>query len=123
MSAAGLHEAIEDLISEHVIDVENAQEIRAVIAETNATGYHVDDWKIGSDADIDLSSDDEMRVPISFHLTGDNDHDSDRSFSGALISGNALVVIDGAGAVSFVDISGAVVDRTAGTDEDSGNGS
>lgn len=108
MSPAGLHEAVDSLISEHIQDLMMTDEVTSAMAATNAVNYLVDDWGVTSDGDIDLSSDDEARISIHFHVPGDMDPEADRPFSGDTITGVATAIVDGSGNVTFEDVSASV---------------
>lgn len=108
MSSTGLRDAIDSLLCDHMQKLVMTDEVGSLIAETNAVGYGVDDWGLESDGDIDLSSDEEARVAVRFHVTGESDPDADRPFAGDTIVGTATVVIAAEGHITFDDVRGSI---------------
>jgi hypothetical protein len=104
-----LRDVIDTIAADHVADLSEHDEVASAMAVTNATGFGIDDYHI-TDIDIDLFDDEEARVRIDFHLSGDHDWESDRVFSGDEITGSAIMLVRGPDDVSFVVVSASRVE-------------
>lgn len=94
--------SLSDLITEELWDIDGCAAVSSAIAETNATGFYVDDCWID---DFEIG-DDEITVSFSFHMTGEQD--PDKAFHGYKIDGNGTAIIDGEKKVE-IEINGAEV--------------
>lgn len=72
------------------------------MAGTNATGWHVDDYRIKS---VDVQCD-PIKVQLDYHASGEQL--DDKSYCGTEISGTATATIDREGAVSFKEVTAEV---------------
>jgi hypothetical protein len=82
-------ESLEELLEEAGYDIVNDEVVGSAIAETNATGYNVEQYEIN---DIEIG-DDEVTVSFNFYLSGHQD--PDKPHGGDAIHGEALAIIDG----------------------------
>lgn len=101
LSEDALNTAIDDMLSKKIHVLANDESVSSAIAETNATGFHTDDYHVD---DIDLFDDNDVRVNFIFHLSDEHDPENGRMFSGDEIIGKGVLVINAQGHSSFEDI-------------------
>ena len=88
-----------DLLMEHTESIENSGDFSSAIAETNACGFHIEEFDIG---ERDYSDEDGLKFEAIFSCCGDMIED--RPFSGDRISGTVTVRINLNGRLDF-DVS------------------
>jgi len=110
LSKDDLESVIDSKISEAAHDLVDAEAVSSEIASSNATGWGLDVYEV---LDIDLSQPDKARVRVGYTLSGDQD--DDKAFCGTSIEGEALAIIDTAGAVRFTNVT---AERDLGDDDD-----
>jgi Fic family protein len=109
LSNAELTLAIDDILSENVGKLEEDESVSSAMAMTNATGFGVDDYQFRIE-DLDLFDDNEARVYLTFHLSGEHDWDSDRMYSGDEIEGSAVLVVEDAEHAHFEEVEAGRVE-------------
>lgn len=111
-------EALRGAVDDKIADAQQAilddDSISGLMAETNSTGFYVDDYHIEA-IDFDEAT---CRVSLSWHASGDQDED--RPYHGDEISGTAVALIDDNGNVEFDEISGEIVNEDDDREHDQG---
>jgi len=87
-------------------DIIGSEEAGSAMAETNASGFYVDDYQV-TDVVIDESTK-ECRISVTWHASGDAD--PDKSYFGDEIAGTATGILDDFGDFRFVEVSAGRVD-------------
>lgn len=105
MPADQRHRAIGELISGSIHEIADDPVFCHCIASTNTETWEVDDYEL-DEADFD-DQDRSVRVPLSYHATGDQDEDA--FFQGNTIDGNAVAVIHNDGRVTFDELTAEVI--------------
>jgi len=110
MSAAELERELARKIADTAHDLADEEAVNSEICCTNTTGWGLDTFDI---LDVDLKhAPDEVRVKIHYQLRGDQD--SEKSFHGTEVFGEANAIIDVDGEVSYTALS---AERDLGNDE------
>jgi hypothetical protein len=108
--------AIDEKIADTYHEILNSEAFNGAIAETNATGWGVDDYEI---QDIDLG-DENCIVKLSYSASGEQD--TDKVYAGDTVTGTAEAAIDAQGAVQYSNITAEVVLDDAEPDSEEGPG-
>lgn len=106
LRAANLSERLAEIDSKLADEVHRIIDddfVVGVIAGTNATGWHVDDYSI---KEITFTEQGECQVFIDWHATGDQD--DDKPYHGTAVSGSAIAIISEVGHVRFNSIIGTI---------------
>jgi len=103
LTEAERESAVDEKIADTHHEILESEQFANIIAETNATGWGIDDYEI-EDIDID---DDECTVHVSYSASGDQEED--KMYSGDKVTGTASAVIDSHGAVGYREITAELV--------------
>lgn len=85
-----------DLLMENTESIEKSDDFSSAIAETNACGFHIEEFDIG---ERDYSNEEGLKFEASFSCSGEMIED--RPFSGDRISGTATITINLNGTLDF----------------------
>ena len=99
-----LEQEIDSKMADNQYALINEGEVCSAIAETNAAGWGVDDYEV---EDIDVA-DDACRVKINWSAQGKQLEE--KPFCGSEVKGQAEVVIDDRGEVTYGEVTAKVVD-------------
>jgi hypothetical protein len=102
LTEAGRETAIDEKIAETNHEILDSEAFASAIAETNATGWGVDEYEI---EEINLG-DKECIVRLSYSASGDQEED--KMYSGDKATGTAEAVIDSQGAVEYREITAEI---------------
>jgi hypothetical protein len=97
-----LESEIDEILSGVVDDIVDDDSVASVTAETNATGWGLDEYSVES---IVLDTD-PVEVHINYSASGDQDEDA--ASHGTEIHGEAVALIDHNGNVKITDVSAAI---------------
>lgn len=103
LTEAERESAIDEKIAETHHEILDSEVFANAIAETNASGWGVDEYEI---EDIDLG-DEECIARLSYSASGDQEED--KMYSGDKVTGTAKAVIDSQGAVEYREITAEVI--------------
>lgn len=106
-------EEIDELLNRANYDILNSDEVNSAIADTNASGFDIDDVQISQ-----IKFDDENRICIvdfTFEVTGEQE--DEKPDTGSTIKGSGEAWIERSGELTIDHVS-ATVDRTGYYDED-----
>jgi hypothetical protein len=98
---------IDDQISESSDDLLDAEIACVAIAETNASGFYVDDYQV-RDYEIDENKS-VCRIRITWHASGESDQE--KPYSGDQITGSAVAILNDASDLHFEQVSAERVDE------------
>ena len=101
LSMSELEAELDRIAGENFRDLIDEEEVNSVITDTNATGWGCETYGIVKDSIV--IEDDEVRVDIRTHATGDNDED--QPWVGDALDIEAVMVLDDDGNVSFEDVT------------------
>lgn len=105
MSDSERESAIEDKVSDTIRSILMDDEtISSVMAETNASGWDIDQYNIQS---VSLE-DNECTAEITFEASGEQEEDM--GYCGNKISGSAEIVVDSYGTVNYRNVEAEVSD-------------
>lgn len=107
-----LSNELEGHLSEGMNAIIDSEAVGSAIAETNASGFYVDDYHVTKTAFDETAT--ECRISVDWHASGDSD--PDKTYCGDEIVGTAVVILNDRGQLKFEDIAASRKDDSDGYD-------